>query len=208
MSGRAIRRWTMSGVIVVALALCVLTPWPTDLLARPITHTETPQPADVIIVLGSGTRHGPDPLPTQARLRTDAGVALWRQGFADTVIFSGGLSKATSLIESDVMAQYAASIGLPDETIIRERASTSTRENAQRSLAIMADKKFDTAIVVTSSYHTWRACRVFRFLRAHITCVAATIHAAPEKLSDRIGNFISVVREYGAIAYYTTRQYI
>lgn len=208
MTGKHPRRWLIAGVLSILVILSLVTPWPTDVLARPLTTHENPQTADVIIILGSGTRRGPDPLPTQARLRVDQGVALWRNGAADAVIFSGGLSKTTGLVESDVMAKYAVTAGLPEETILRERASTSTRENAEQVLKVMNEKKYDTAIVVTSSYHTWRACRVFRRMHITITCAAATIHQPPEKFSDRFSNLQSVLREYIAIGYYIARQYI
>ncbi len=208
MTKQRLRRWIVGGLVSFVLAMCLFTPWPTDLLTRPLTVNETLQPADAIIVLGSGTRRGANPLPTQARLRTDRGVELWKAGLADTVIFSGGKSKATRLIESDVMAQYAAATGLPETVIIRERVSTSTRENAEQTMAIMTAKKYKTAIVVTSSYHSWRACKVFRYLQVSVQCAAATIHPVGEGLSDRLVNLISVLREYVAIGYYITRQYI
>lgn len=209
MTKRHLRRWVVGGLVAIVFALCILSPWPTDLLASPLTVNQTSlHPADAIIVLGSGTRRGADPLPTQARLRTDRGVALWKDGLADTVIFSGGLSRTTGLVEGDVMAQYAAAIGLPETAIIRERVSTSTRENAQQTMAILAAKKLTTAIVVTSTYHSWRACKVFRYLKASVQCVSTTVHPPGEGLADRLNNLTSVIREYVAIGYYIIRQYI
>lgn len=197
-----------SGIAALIGVLFFTTPWPTDVLALPLIRNEVPQPADVVIVLGAGTRRGPDPLPTQAKLRTDKGIELWRAGLAPTVMISGGKSKVTGLIESNIMAGYAIERGLPSEKILLEEHSTSTRENAEESLKLMAERKMDTAIVVTSSYHTWRSCRVFRALKASVQCVAAEIHPDPENFYERMVNLRSVIREYGAIVLYLTKKYI
>lgn len=203
------RRWTIIGVILVVVGFFVVaTPWPTDVLAWPLVRNQSPKPADVIIVLGAGTRRGADPLPTQAKLRTDKGIELWRAGLAPTVMISGGKSKVTGLIESNIMAGYAIERGLTPDDIIPEEHSTSTRENAEESLKIMDAKKMETAIIVTSSYHTWRSCRVFQALSASVQCVAASVHTKTETLYDRMVNIRSVLREYGAIALYAFRGYL
>lgn len=203
------RRWTIIGVILVVVGFFVVaTPWPTDVLAWPLVRNQSPKPADVIIVLGAGTRRGADPLPTQAKLRTDKGIELWRAGLAPTVMISGGKSKVTGLIESNIMAGYAIERGLTPDDIIPEEHSTSTRENAEESLKIMDAKKMETAIIVTSSYHTWRSCRVFQALSASVQCVAASVHTKTETLYDRMVNIRSVLREYGAITLYAFRGYL
>lgn len=203
------RRWTIIGVILVVVGFFVVaTPWPTDVLAWPLVRNQSPKPADVIIVLGAGTRRGADPLPTQAKLRTDKGIELWRAGLAPTVMISGGKSKVTGLIESNIMAGYAIERGLTPDDIIPEEHSTSTRENAEESLKIMDAKKMETAIIVTSSYHTWRSCRVFQAFSASVQCVAASVHTKTETLYDRMVNIRSVLREYGAITLYAFRGYL
>ncbi len=208
-NGMKRRRWWIAGGIAATLGVFVLaTPWPTDLLAWPLTVNDSLQPADTIIVLGSGTRRGLDPLPMQAKLRTDKGIVLQQAGLAPTVIISGGKSKVTGLIESNIMAGYAIERGLASDDIILEEHSTSTRENAEESLKLMAAQELDSAIVVTSTYHSWRACKIFRKLALEIQCAASTIHAANEGLYDRLVNFRSVIREYGAIVLYAFRRYL
>ncbi len=203
------RQWLLLvGAALVLGIFIVATPWPTDVLALPLVTNESPKPADVIIVLGAGTRRGVDPLPTQAKLRTDKGIELWRTGLAPKVMISGGKSKVTGLIESNIMAGYAIDRGLASEDIILEERSTSTRENAEQSLRLMTEQKLSSAIVVTTSYHTWRSCRVFRALDASVQCVAAQIHPVPENFYERMVNFRSVVREYGAIILYVFRGYL
>lgn len=204
------RRWWIVGAVTFILGvLIVATPWPSDVLSWPLITNDQPlKPADTIIVLGAGTRRGSDPLPTQAKLRTDKGFELWRAGLAPTVIISGGKSKITGLIESNIMAAYAIDRGLPIENILLEERSTSTRENAEGSLKLMAERDLTTAIVVTSSYHTWRSCRVFRALAGSIQCAAATTHPESENFYERMVNLRSVIREYGAIILYAFRGYL
>lgn len=202
------RWWILGGLAGGFVVFALTMSWPADLIGSPLVVNEALKPADVIIVLGAGTRRGSDPLPTQAKLRTEKGIELWRAKLAPTVMISGGKSKITGLIESNIMTGYAIERGLPRESIIPEENSTSTRENAEQSLKIMKEKNMDTAIVVTSTYHTWRSCRVFRRLHNGIQCAAATVHASPENFYDRLVNLRAVFREYGAIVLYALRGYL
>lgn len=203
------RRW-LTGIgisLVVVTALVIFTPWPSQLLALPLTTNETPMPSDVMIVLGAGTRKGPISLPTQAQDRLREAKILWDQGIASEVIVAGGFSKKTDRIEAKYMKPFLASLGVPDSAIIEENQSLDTYQNAVNSLALMKKYDWKTATVVTSSYHTKRACKIFRKLEAEVRCVAAPLddHGS---IYDRLVNFRSVIREYGAIIYYTYRGYI
>ena len=157
----------------------------------------------------SGVRKKEPQLPVQPQLRVAAGVSLWQTQWAPLLIVSGGENKKTKLVEADFMAAYAYQLGLPTGAVIEENRSRDTRENAVNSLSIMNRQSWTTALVVTSNYHTWRACKIFRKLQANVRCLAAPIRrAGSQTLGDRLTDFRSVVREYGAIVYSWWRGYI
>jgi len=53
--------------------------------------------------------------------------------------------------------------------LVLEEESTSTRENALRSLALLAERGWTRkAVLVTSPFHQWRAERVFRKAAAEL----------------------------------------
>lgn len=183
------------------LVVSVLTPWPALLLQAPLVVDETPQASDVIIVLGSGVRRGPDPIPTQAKDRLGLGAELFKHDLAPNVIITGGLSKKAKKVEADIMAPFLEHLHVPAQNIILERGALSTYDNARYSKEIMDQHDWKRALVVTSAYHTFRSCRVFRKLAIEVGCV-------PVKLDDhgsmieRALNMRSVVREYAAIVLY------
>lgn len=200
---RGQRWWVAGGVAGLAfLTICFFT-WPSRVLQLPLIVHDQPQAADVVIVLGAGARSHGDPLPPQAKERVERGAELMKQGLASAMIISGGLSKSSGYIEADLMKAYAVAQDLPAENIIEEKTSTSTWENAINSLEIMRRNNWQTALIVTSSYHTYRACAIFHHLRASVRCIAAPLNIIPtDSVYERLTDFRSVVREYGAVVLY------
>lgn len=201
-----VKRWLAGGVgILIALGFFVfVSGWPTQLLQFPLIRNEAPRQSDVIIVLGAGTRGGVDPLPVQAKDRLARGAELVAENFASSIIVTGGLSARTHHIEADIMAPYLEQRSISASNIIREPQARDTYENALYSKKIMENHEWKTALVVTSPYHTFRSCRVFRALDIDVRCVAAPLNDRGV-LKERILNLRSVIREYGAIVYYTVR---
>lgn len=197
------KAWSWIGVAAVLAAIFYFTTWPRDLLQLPLMVDQPPIQADVVIVLGSGTRrHDPNNLPPQAEQRVKKGTQLVQAGFASRVIMAGGKSPVTGLIEADLMSEVAKTDGLDENQIVLERESRDTWQNAQNSLKIMKDENWQTALVVTSPYHTWRACRMFQKQGANVRCLAAPYDLVPIQTTyDTFMDNRSVVREYGAIVY-------
>lgn len=195
--------WLLLAAILFGLVIMSgTTTWVRDVLEKPLVLNETIRPADVIIVLGSGTTKKGDHLPAQGRARVLGGIISFRRHLAPRLLMAGGLDKNTKLVEADAMAAYAVAQGQPSTTIEEDRQSRDTWENAKNSLAIMKQHQWQTAIVVTSPYHTWRACRMFRKLGGDIRCLAAPFSLVPaNSFVDHLRDTRSVVREYGAIVY-------
>jgi len=174
-----------------------------------LIFSESSAPADVIIVLGGGVVPDLKILPWQAQERVRTAVDLYQAGYADQIIVSGGEVKGQGYTESQFLREYAESLGVPPENIIEENRSTSTYENAAYSQQVMQEQGWQTALLVTSSYHSQRACRVFKKQGVSLACIAAPIDPAyARNYFRKLNEFFSVTREYGAVVYYWIKGYI
>jgi len=136
--------------------------------ARSADSHEAP---DAIVVLGHRPPLDAHGLEYETRARVDRGLQLFLAGRAPWLLFSGGPSTEEA-IEADVMAQYAAQHGARASSILRERASTDTIENARMSVALLRDRlalsRRPRVVLVTSDYHIDRASRLFRCAGAEV----------------------------------------
>lgn len=122
---------------------------------------------DAIVVAGCRVDPGGSPSLALKR-RTERAVALWRAGVAPRVVFTGGVGTYPPS-EAQAAATYATSLGLPASAAILEDRSTSTEENARFAAALLPPTA--RIVVVTDTYHVYRAERVFR---RSFTVVAGT----------------------------------
>ncbi|WP_026960936.1 YdcF family protein [Alicyclobacillus herbarius] len=130
-----------------------------------------PQPADVAIILGAYT-HGYRPSPTlRARLR--AGLHLYRCGYVERFIVTGGRGEDESVAEASSMKWFLIVNGVSPEAIVEERLSADTWENLRNSRHVMDRLGLKTAIIVTSDYHLPRAFAVARHLGMDVSGFAA-----------------------------------
>jgi uncharacterized SAM-binding protein YcdF (DUF218 family) len=93
--------------------------------------------------------------------RTDSAVALWKQGYAPVLIFSGGSSDPASVASAELMKRSAVAAGVPANAIVVEGSSATTEENARRVAEVMSQRGLRSAILVTSPYHQRRAAILF-----------------------------------------------
>ena len=103
--------------------------------------------------------------------RADTAIALWKQGYAPVLIFSGGSSDPESVASAELMKRTAVAAGVPANAIAVEGTSATTDENAQRVAELMKTRGLVSAILVTSPYHQRRAAMLFEreFGRAALT---------------------------------------
>ena len=93
--------------------------------------------------------------------RAESAIALWKQGYAPVLIFSGGSSDPESVASAELMKRAAVTAGVPLNAIIVEGSSATTEENAQRVAELMKTAGLRSAILVTSPYHQRRAALLF-----------------------------------------------
>lgn len=125
--------------------------------------------ADVIVVLGGGTRHNHPPRPmvelNEAGDRVLYTFWLYNQGKADHILLSGGggklLTAETPDGEAHDMSAVLTMLGIPAQAIWLEPNSLNTYENARNSRMILAEKGVNRILLVTSAIHMPRAVALF-----------------------------------------------
>jgi len=121
---------------------------------------EHARPAEVIIVLGARVYPGGVPGDSLSS-RTQRGVALFQQGMAPRMLFTGGIGDYAPA-ESVVASRLARALGVPAAAIFREERSSSTRGNAYYAAMVCRAHGWRSAIVVSDPYHLCRARYLFR----------------------------------------------
>lgn len=154
--------------------------------------------ADIIIVLageyGERVRHG---------------VLLYKQGYADKILFSGGsiteFPGEKKITWAGQMKNYAIHLGVPENAVILQDESRSTQEDATFSFRILQDSHLSSAILVTSPYHSRRAFNifkpVFKDIKIRSVPVAESWYDADSWWKSSKGRF-QVAREYFAYLWF------
>ena len=144
-------------------------------------RTERLQPADVIVVLGARVLPsgdpGPDLLPRIAKA-----VQLYQLGYASHAISTGGAAgdgmSAAAIARRAVIGQ-----GVPERVILIADGTSSTREDAVRTAAVMGESGWRSAIVVSHPLHLLRATLLFR--RAGVVVYASPTTTHVEQIPMR-----------------------
>jgi uncharacterized SAM-binding protein YcdF (DUF218 family) len=93
--------------------------------------------------------------------RADTAIALWKQGYAPLIVFSGAALDPESVSSAELMRREAVRQGVPEAATIIEPSSTTTEENATEVAKLMTQRHLRSAILVTSPYHQRRAAVEF-----------------------------------------------
>jgi uncharacterized SAM-binding protein YcdF (DUF218 family) len=93
--------------------------------------------------------------------RANTAIALWKQGYAPLIVFSGAAVDPDSVSSAEIMRREALRQGVPANATLLEPASQTTEENASEVAKLMVQRKLRSAILVTSPYHQRRASLLF-----------------------------------------------
>ena len=109
------------------------------------------QPVDAIVAISGGD--------TQAR--ASWAIGLYKNGWANTLIFSGAAQDKSGPSNAAVMKRLAISAGVPSENVYIDEAAATTGQNASDTQTIFQKHNIKRIILVTSAYHQRRASLEF-----------------------------------------------
>jgi uncharacterized SAM-binding protein YcdF (DUF218 family) len=148
----------------------------------PVAAADLPQ-TDAIVLLGGIVGQSTPP-----RIEPDLGEAadrifratrLFDAGRAPRIVVSGGNLpwRTASDPEAVLIADLLVELGVPRDAIVLEVESRNTRENAVNTGAIFEENGWQTALLVTSGSHMWRASASFRRAGVDVTAASTDIHS-------------------------------
>lgn len=108
--------------------------------------------ADAIVVVSGGDTNA----------RTDEGIRLFKDGWANEIVFSGAAQDKTGPSNAAAMRNRAVNAGIPVNAIYIEENSATTGENAMNSQTIFEENEYSSIILVTSGYHQRRSTLEFK----------------------------------------------
>ncbi|HEY3474449.1 MAG TPA: YdcF family protein, partial [Anaerolineales bacterium] len=111
-------------------------------------------------VLQRGTLRPIPDLSSFSKNRTACGVDLFKQGYADKLVFTGGNSHVfkDGPIDALEMKRWAERLGVPAAAILTEEQSRTTYENATETKRLLGSASI---LLVTSASHLPRAAALF-----------------------------------------------
>ena len=146
---RLLRKYIIILIALAALVFLTSNFW-LSAFGKYLVVDEEPRRCDAIVILSGET------VPRVAK-----GVELYRSGYADLIIMSGGGRLTSRLTEADIMLMEARDLGVPPAAALLEGGSESTYENAVNVKKIVLENDIKTFLLVTSNYHTRRSKYIF-----------------------------------------------
>jgi SanA protein len=151
-----VRRWLGWGLVLallLAVGLLVLWLWAFWRYQRRVYERveDVPQ-RPVALVLGAAV-HPDGRLSAVLQDRVDAGIALYRAGKVERLLFSGD-NRFDHYNEPQRMLEYALAQGLPAEVMVLDYAGRRTYDSCYRARAIFG---VEQVVIVTQAFHQNRA---------------------------------------------------
>jgi len=149
-------KWLI-GILVLAIAIIVgLTIYlqPNSFIGcqtTPLAGSEGCEAVDAIVVISGG----------DTVARTQAGIDLYKNGWAPNIIFSGAAQDKSGPSNAEAMRQQAIYAGIDPRAIIIDEEAETTQQNAQNVKSIFEQNGYEKVILATSGYHQRRATLEF-----------------------------------------------
>jgi uncharacterized SAM-binding protein YcdF (DUF218 family) len=180
----------------------------TEIAAINATHLIATRikPADLLFVFGTREDVG---------RRVDEAVRLWREGFFQWSIVSGGATPGSKLSECEIIKAAMVARGIPPDRILEEHRSMNTGENVMFSLPVIdAALGLENIRSVICLGNTWTARRYPMTLHRHwpeVEKMLITVDSFDEPLSRWHTNpalRTRILREWDKIVPYMAKGFI
>jgi uncharacterized SAM-binding protein YcdF (DUF218 family) len=141
---------------------------------------DTVKKSDAVVVLGARSEFKNNINPCLVE-RVKKGVSLTKQGYAKTIIMSGGVDRFGEDSEAQIMKSKAVEFGASPEGILLEDKSKNTYENLLFTQKILTNKKIHSIIIVSDPYHLPRASLIAKTLGLSYTVSPALMSPCWDK---------------------------
>ncbi|MBI4353706.1 MAG: YdcF family protein [Candidatus Omnitrophica bacterium] len=177
-------------------------------LAAPLQVVQPPRAADAIVVFAGGVgESGKAGGGYQERVKQAAD--LYRQGFAEHMIFSSGFTFVFH--ETEVMKERAIGLGIPANAILLETAAANTYENVVFVDRMLKEHQWRSVLLVSSPYHMRRVLLTWRKLAPETTVIPTPVPQS-QFYAHRRGASLEQIRgllhEYVAMLVYWWRRWL
>jgi uncharacterized SAM-binding protein YcdF (DUF218 family) len=116
-----------------------------------------PHPAGAILVMGAAQYDGlPSP---DLKARLDEALSLYRHGYADLIVVTGGKARGDAFTEAQAGARYLKSKGVPASAIV-QAGGDNTYENMEGAVAALSAHKTRVVLVTTDPFHEDRSMAI------------------------------------------------
>lgn len=115
---------------------------------------------DAIVVLGAQIKKDGTP-DVQLQWRLDKAYEMYSASPCGIVV-CGGQGKDEPRPEGTAMREYLLEKGIPDQQILVDSTSTSTRSNIRNAIALLEGHNVKKILIVTSDYHVARSLAIAR----------------------------------------------
>ncbi|MFH0772266.1 MAG: ElyC/SanA/YdcF family protein [Candidatus Omnitrophota bacterium] len=187
-------------------------------LAEPLKIQDAPSKADAIVTFAGGV--GESGKAGQGyEERVKYAVDLYKQGYADHLIFSSGYMYVFK--EPLVMKALAISLGVPEKAIILEDRAGNTYENIKFTSKILEENSWHKILLVSAPYHMRRVSLVFDKAAKDIKVLYTPMPNGSfyaHKIKDiysgwswqqvTLKQIKGIIHEYAGIIYYRWKGYI
>ncbi len=145
--------WIIRTLVVAAIGIAAYLVFVSSQIVTE-SHKQELHTADAIVVFGAAQYDGrPSPV---FRARLDHAFELFQQGFAPTVLTTGGSGADPSYSEGGVGHDYLVHRGIPESRVIAETQGSDTAQSAERLAVIMRENHMNSCIAVSDAYHVFR----------------------------------------------------
>lgn len=142
-------------------------------IARYLSPQDELRKSDAIVAISGG----------DTSARTKEAIRLYKNGWAEKLIFSGAALDPLSPSNAEAMQELANESGIPEEDIYLEETAQNTAQNALGSTQILKDLAIERVILVTSPYHQRRA--YLEFQNSLSERIEIINHSAPDEDWER-----------------------
>ena len=149
------------GVLLLMLLLCVINFTVAE--ARIIKTARSVPDSDAKWVIILGAKVNESGVSLEFGRRIDAACEFAKANTDSILVTTGGKGLDEPISEGEAAAERLRSFGIESDRILIENASDSTRENFEFAKKLMEEKgykKGDEIIIVSSSFHLYRAGKI------------------------------------------------